>query len=345
MDHRREERLFWKNVKKIRNFLEACTLEEALAHLIEMGAFENEDECRKRLKQTPFLAKIVDELMKQTLHFPYLEASDKFFKRQILEELIEKAATYLNFSFQHFELLDNKYAFVSGIYLDNKEIQWYLDYIRGRELLEKLMHTCALFQIDELDQLHYYSIERLVFNIIHYINHCHIENEEDKQLYQKMKQVWKDVPPLVFLSKELETIDYDLLEMMFQNVRYDFSAAYDRKNKKFIECGDYISPQQEIEDFYEEVECNEDMVMISTSDIDQKVLLEMYVNQLEADENTLEQLNQALYGRKPFKKCKQIFQRMQKLNEFYLFMDIQIQRMMIGWCIRNGFKVREKELR
>lgn len=72
MKNKREEKIFFENVKKIREFLDNMDSKKALELLINAQVFKDREDCYQTLCATPRYMNIINKLVKQDLDIPYL---------------------------------------------------------------------------------------------------------------------------------------------------------------------------------------------------------------------------------------------------------------------------------
>lgn len=329
MKNKREEKIFFENVKKIREFLDNMDSKKALELLINAQVFKDREDCYQTLCATPRYMNIINKLVKQDLDIPYLTLNDSMHKRDILETLFEKVMSSMDIPFKHFEIIRDAYHNRTYNYL-NLYVDYYLTYHCCKDCILDLIHTCECFSIQRLNDT-VFDFENMIHHYFMYVKLCKLKNDEDEKLYLKLKAVFSDVEiPLVFREKSLETIDLIGLNAAFNEVRPWSNILYDTREKEFIFA--------DIEDIdLDDLECEENVIGISDYDIDHRDILERFIKHVNVDEDTFKLLYHAFHQKGSFRRCKELFRKFGILDDYYQYQDRMIKLCEIGWCIKNGF--------
>lgn len=319
----KEEKIFEENMDKLNRMIEDFTIEDASSYLIASGLFKDEDELFFYLNQYP-----TTRLALQGIHDKecVLHGFDQVFalrdKYMILEPLIDKIVvsdkikhTYLDTVSIKYNVFTFKYTYI--------ESNWYLAKVYIEDILDEIKDTVRFFGISKVEELGDLFVKDAITYYFDYISKYAIENKRDKEILERIANLFKDETIPEFSNIEKRHIDFLMLSSYMNEVNPMNPCSYDVDKEEFM--NDYYAEDIDEEDEFIDLE-------FEVYDV-----LKRFIQKMPFDLVEKENIYELLYGMKPFKRCKEAFRRCGVMNMFNSYEEAEAILNSYGWCINNHF--------
>lgn len=319
------------DIIRYHEFIKGLKPIDAIQLLINIQAFDNEEELSCVLSKHKSLSEIILNLADRELHHPYTE--DTLIRYNFLEELLFKSAQGLLLGAKHPEVL----AFECTCLYEFSEIaETYCAYRLMHDKVEELLKTCQFYNICTLESLSNDVLETWIRQYLSFVQQSVEANDIDQKIIQQLQTQFLDVPKVVSYGKAA-TKEIDFIQLCKQIEEIDMQqndSYYDSVCQQFLSEREFIDSKKGLSG----------MFIIPQDIIDRQEMLYNYVRNAELDEKMRVDLLDRTSDPFAFVYCMQIFEKLGMLENFNFYHSMVIKVTAAGWCVEHGYRFDDKEI-